>query len=251
MSFALQQQADGWNQRQLLKLGWSRTLISKLLGGPDEKRFRRAGCCCQRYLYLRGRVEHAMKTPEFAACVERREKRRTAPARRFVVWYKTWREALPAACAGLFSLNRFAKHESCGQEERDEIYRLKDRLVEVLYGAGLCAACWVHLVEQPAKVCWNCDGDGCSRCDYSGEWLPKRTLRFYCFRFVVGEKTYVWHQPDRLVRFRVETTEPDAEWNGVVTEKPVGMTRAELGRAKDLVRWVVESAGSSVGRTAA
>ena len=245
--FALEQQVDGLNQRALMRLGWTRWLIGALLGSPDEVRPWGRGCCQHEYLYLRSRVESAMRGVTFEKAAERRD--RGAVAARLPGQYPDWRAALADACAGMFELNRWAKHAECAGDQREEIYRFKDGLVELLYREGLCAACWEHMLLQPAKVCWDCDGAGCRRCDYSGEYLPARTLRFYCFRFVVGERTFVWHQPDRLVRFAVQTTEAPAEWQGVGEEKPVRMTRRQLVAALELVRWVVESAGA--GRMAA
>lgn len=235
--FALARETDGLNQRALLRMGWTRGMIARQLGAPDEVRPWRRGCCRHEYVYLRSRVDRAMGGVTFREAVERRERRNAAA--NVATWYPDWRAALEDACAGMFELNRFAKHAECLW--RDEIYGWKDGLVELLYREGLCTACWEHLLVQPAKICWDCGGAGCGRCDGTGEYLPARTLRFFAFRFTVGARTFCWHQPEHLVRFEAQTTEPAAEWSGA-EEKPVRMTRRQLAAALELVRWVVESA---------
>lgn len=242
MSFALAQETHGYSQAQLVRMGWTRRTIARLLPEPDVNTFVRRGCCCRRYVYLASRVERAMAAPEFAAARERAELRQTAGQRRqaeLTLRYGAWQMAAGAACRALFSLNRWAKHRECTPDVREEIYGLKDDLIEMLYGAGYCASAWVHRMEQPAQECWGCFGDGCGRCNDTGEFRPARTLKFVAFRFAVDGTAYCWHQPERLVRFAVRLTEPEAEWAGTGEEKPVRMGRRGLRRALELLRWVV------------
>jgi hypothetical protein len=231
----------------LLKAGWNSSLIRKLLGEPDEREeIKRGIYSCTRYWYTQARVTAATSDPAFLALQERRKARRLAPERRrsgFEGRYQMWRGALPDACRFMHSLNRYAKHQACSVTQRDEIYGLKNGLVELLYRAGYCTACWIHEQVLPAKVCFECGGSGdggaCDRCDGSGHYLPAKTLRFYVFRFALG-RGYTWHQPDRLVKFPVETTREPEEWAGVEREKPIALNRSQFAAAKDLVRWVIE-----------
>ena len=82
-------------------------------------------------------------------------------------------------------------------------------------------------------------GEFCDRCDGTGDYLPEKRLKFYCFKISVG-RSYTWHQPSNLVTFPVTTTQEPADWNGVERDKPLGMPRSKLAEAKDLVRWVIE-----------
>lgn len=108
------------NQSTLLRIGFTKALISQLLGKPDHTRN------CGRfsnteYLWLPGRVERARQAPEFLAFAERRAVRKTASARRhttFAERYPDWRHAIPDACHYLHELNRYAKHLSSNDQRR-------------------------------------------------------------------------------------------------------------------------------------
>jgi hypothetical protein len=92
--------------------------------------------------------------------------------------YSGWRAAVPEASAGLFSLNRFCKHDACSWQYREEIYELKNRFVQLLYQAGYCTAAWEHRMVLAAKVCRACGGTGddglCDRCDVRASTCPRR-----------------------------------------------------------------------------
>ncbi len=243
------------NRTALTRMGWTDAMVRELLGKPDQVGPWRSNRWPE-HRYATERVRAAMDGEAFRAAAARRaqraELRSTAPERRsqaLTSKYGDWRGALADACAGMYRLNRLAK---ATWPWREEIYGLKDRFIELLYREGLCAACWVHVLTRPAKVCWDCGGEGCDRCDYSGDYLPERKLRFVCFRFEVARRTYVWHAPELQVKFAFKTTEPEQPWAGLVeVDFAAGMQPRHRTAAMQLVRWVVEGAASQAGRAAA
>ena len=105
------------------------------------------------------------------------------------------------------SLTVMLKHATCSAADRVIIYGIKNKMVELLYMNGYCTECYPHVTELPSKECWSCDGTGvwesygqegdrCLNCNGTGVHLPAKTLTFVCFRFVVEEQTYCWHQPE-------------------------------------------------------
>ena len=232
----------------LATLGWTPTLIKSLFGEPDEKEpYSRGIYRTTRYWYNQERVQAAMLLPAFQESQERRQRKAEAPALRreaFQRQYGSWRSALADACHGMHSLNRYAKHQTCGEANKSEIYTLKNALVEMLYANGYCSAAWEHILVLPPKKCFECGGvpsDWCDRCAGTGNYLSEKRLKFFCFRFNVG-RGYTWHQPDKLVNFPVRTTAPPAEWSGVERDKPLNIPRSRLAAAKDLVAWVLDQA---------
>ena len=236
----------------LWSLGWTPTLVKALLSEPDEKEEIKKGVYHSwRHWYAQERVSAAMQCPAWVAARAAKERRQARPALRrqaFQRVYPTWRAAVPDACKGLHALNRLAKHRTCTEANKAEIYALKNTFVELLYTQGFCTAAWLHILTLPAKPCYSCGGTGdqgdCDRCGGSGNYLSEKRLRFYCFRFSVG-RGYTWHQPDNLVTFPVTTTAAPANWSGVERDKPLGMPRSKLAAAKDLLRWVVAQAKGS------
>jgi hypothetical protein len=229
-------------------LGFTEALIKKLLPAPDMTQPARFG---YRYWYLRSRVDQAMKEPAFVDALRGRAARAEKPGRRraeFSHRYMTYRQAIPAACHGLLSLNRYAKHRTCSGRHREEIYRLKNAWIEFLYGEGVCTAAWVHIQTLPAKKCRACGGSGdegeCDRCDGTGNYLPEKQIRFWVFQFKAGGQTYTWHQPEDLVKWQVTATSESASFDGVEHDKPLEISRSRLAEVKDLIRWVMERHGS-------
>jgi hypothetical protein len=251
--------------------GWTRAAIDRFLGEPDRLAANphyRSGPLMR--LYRVERVLAIQNSPEFKVWMAekhaRKQKANTAQARRFEGFsrkYGSWREALPDACEYLFNLNRYAKHESCSDQNRDDIYDLKTELVALLYRHGYCTECYLHTSELAAKSCWSCDGTGtwesdwgdysdkCWKCNGSGVYLNAKTLTFVCFRFNVAGQTYCWHQPEDLVLFNYEVTAESSTWTPGDEEKPITLSKAKFAVAKDLLRWVVSSAATEIGRSAA
>jgi len=162
--------------------------------------------------------------------------------------YKSWRDALPAACASMFNLNRYAAHDSCSRDNRDDIYSLKNDFVRLLYQQGACIECVEHERELPAQYCFGCDegitdwGDECPRCDGTGIYRQSRTVVDVLFVFVVHGERYAWHQPERFVDWEyVTTAETSTEYVGK-EERPLECARSTLSRGKKIVRYVLENA---------
>jgi hypothetical protein len=161
--------------------------------------------------------------------------------------YPRWQSALGVGCEALFSLNRYTKHESCTRAHRDEIYRLKNRMVELLYHEGYSTQCYLHHQPIPAQECFGCDGTGdhygdmCYRCGGTGEWRPATTFTFVCFRFGVEGTSYCWHQPKTFVTFKYETTAEPSEWkpDQDKEEQEVPLSPSKFAEAKDLLRWIL------------
>lgn len=256
--------------RDLIAKGWSAPLIKKLLPKPCAVQNHSRGVYrITRNLYEVERIEALMQSPEFAEAQANQTAhaaiRAAAPERRrneLDRKYSSWRAALPEACVGLHSANRYAKHNTCSAEHRAEIYRLKNAFVELLYKCGYCTACFEHVLVLPAKLCrdcggqsgtpewrrptrredgWGCDDGYCERCDNTGIYLSEKRLTFYCFKVAIG-RGYLWHQPDSLVNWPVVTTQPPADWTPGDREKPLLVSRAHFAEVKDLLRWVLEKA---------
>lgn len=256
----------------LVEGGWSRTLITALLGAADKTatnpHYRKAP---PMRLYDVSRVAEAAKSPEFLAWLEAKRKRQekaeqTHAARfeKFFRKYGDWKAALGDGCEYLFSLNRYAKHPSCTNDHREAIYALKTDIVELLYKHGYATECFDHLQQLPGRKCFGCNGTGiwsgswrndlCRRCDGSGLWGEPFTLRLVCFRFSVGGKAYCWHQPEDLVCFTYEETANPSDWKPGSDVKAVALSSAKFAAAKDLLRWIIAeatAAGQGMAKEAA
>jgi hypothetical protein len=162
-------------------------------------------------------------------------------------------DVIPAACAALFELNRYAKWSKCSRAHRDDIYDLKNEFLRLLYCAGFCDRVGLHAVPTPEKECYGCDGTGlhwsgedCERCDGTGVFENAGELRFIVFSFSVSGTRYTWHQPEYLVDWEFSITDPatNAGWEPDGREKPVDMQPRAFAAAKDLIRFAI-----SIGET--
>lgn len=151
--------------------------------------------------------------------------------------YPSWREALLPACEVMFNLNRAVMH---GRHDKDYIYSLKNRLVELLYLQGACIECLAHQRMLPGKECYGCDGMGCERCNQSGWWVEPRRVRDIAFRFMVCGRVFSWHQPDHLITFDYEVSA--TEQGSPKEEKPVEMSWRRMERGKHIIRYVLDNA---------
>lgn len=241
------------NKTTLLKqCGWTPGLITLLLGKPDlEKRKAKGSYRWVEHLYKRDRVVEAMRDPRFVARVEARQQRAEALIQRKAQipqqYQGNWRDALPEACAGMFSLNRYAKHRKCSDLHKVEIYRLKNELIDSLYRHGYCSASWIHRLPREAKLCPWCGGAGdldCGRCGGSGIAQRAIVFEFWCFQFEVAGRPFCWHQPLELVKFSPLQSVPPQEWQEYeVKEKPVPLRKDQFARAKELLEWVIKQSG--------
>jgi hypothetical protein len=235
------------NKRALLKLGYSPALITAILGKPDEVKSHAKGLKrWVEHLYAQPRAEAGTHDPRFTAVLEKRRRREqlaTARPQEIARRYQDWTVALPEVCAGMFSLNRYAKHRMCSALHRVEIYQLKNELVALLWKHGYCTLSWIHVI--PALECRDCAGSGeeCDRCGGSGTY--RGPIKLWCFRFLVNGKSYCWHQPANLVEFAPVESVPPQEWQGLGgEEKPVCLPKRKFAATKDLIRFVIDRAAN-------
>lgn len=147
------------------------------------------------YLEEQARIQQR-ELAEKARIYQRKLKEQVVVQSSLLRQYPSIESARLAACESMFSLNRHAKRSY----NRNEIYRLKNKLVETLYSDGFCTDCYPHSFETEAKLCWGCDGAAeywdegwCSQCSGTGYYRPSKVLRFVCFDFLVRRKKYSWH----------------------------------------------------------
>lgn len=241
------------SMQALKERGWTATMIDDLLGEPDDyadnPHYKSAAPC---KLYDLGRVTKAEATAEYATRLAKLRARRRGkdhtPA--FSRKYGVPSAGLVDAAEGLFSLNRYAKHDTCTAKHRNEIYVLKNGFVEWLVGQGHLIGWGEHQVVKPEKIldCYcvrDYGDDGCRRCDFTGvhRTLPELVLRFVVLRFAIGAKTYTWHQPAESVTFQYATKALQIVDAGDWTperDKPIELPRSQFSKAKALIRWVME-----------
>ncbi|MCK6472706.1 MAG: hypothetical protein L6R28_13260 [Planctomycetes bacterium] len=244
--------------------------LIRMLGEPDERVLNphyRSGPKASLYAVARVKKFIREHAPEIAALEQRRAKQAQAQAQRvkeateadereMVRKYPSWKDALPDAAAAMFNLNRFAKHRSCGAAQSSYIYCLKSRFVHLLYRIGCCEAAHLHLAQREGKVCYGCDGSGkpfyddeydnsgcpCYRCNGSGWYKPPSTIELVYFRFLVGGKTYSWHQPKDSVSFECHLAEATSDWVPDRGEKALTISETQIPEAEKLVRFVLARA---------
>jgi hypothetical protein len=236
----------------LRERGWTDTLIQRFLPDPDETRTNphyRSGPRMK--LYALGRVLGIESSTEFVPSLGRVLARRDAKAKAHEEWMKRFEaekqekerqrkkalrtrfrgypgwfkrryserestESIAKACGSLFALNRYAKHEGAPKEE---IYRLKDRVLRLLWDMGFCKR--AQKVKSPGD-----DFYGISGSDY------------WAFQFEVDGVFYSWHQPCRLAHWASVRGEPDPH---VVLAriKEVQMNEKRLQAGLAILYWVV------------
>lgn len=239
------------NKSALLKLGWTPALIQAILGNPALVKHRSRGAYkWVEHLYARDKVLEGMKHHRFLELQEARKSRASAAVQKKAAVtekYSSWQEALPEACAGMLSLNRYAKHRRCSALQRVEIYQLKGQLIELLYKRGYSTACFIHQLHQETQFCRVCGGAGdwdCSGCDGDGVRLPARTQEFWCFEFQVAGTKYCWHQPRALLQFSPVETVPPVEWerSAADKEKALLVRQDKFSATKQLLGWLIDQA---------
>jgi hypothetical protein len=200
-------------------------------------------------------LQPAMETLRDKALVRRQSAKENRPSaisktsKGFAKKYPNWKDALPLACDYLFNLNRYTKHEGCTATLRDKIYELKNALVKVLYLNGYSSDCHLHQLTLCEKLCFGCDGTGfdydeeCGRCDGTGIYLPAKVVRFVAFRFLVGDKSFCWHQPEKYVKFKFTTTKELSAFVPSQEYKPIDLAPSKFLRARQLLAWVILQAG--------
>ena len=104
-------------------------------------------------------------------------------------------------CEDAWALNVLAREKRLRKVAPRGFYCCKNELIKYLYTHGYCREVLEHVQKFE---CWNCDGDGCYRCDNG---VYKR-IYLYAFKFLVGGRCFKWHQPQSLVDYPVELTDP-------------------------------------------
>ena len=237
-------------ERLKIKPAQFRRLADKLGLGPEDwykNPHYRSGPLCP--LWKPDDVDRLVGGPEIAALRARshkyREARKRKPKERrrmLAKRYPDWRDALPPAAEALFSLNRYAKWERCSPEHRDEIYELKNRMVEMVYQLGLAEEVKLHMVNRDALICWGCQGTGyrdCGRCQGTGYYREPDTVEYVAFRFRVGDSLYAWHQPRELVHWPFEVKHGIEQWQPE-GEKPIKLNPHKFAGAKALIGYVLD-----------
>jgi hypothetical protein len=243
--------------------GWNDHTIRKFLGEPNRlapNPYHKHAADMR--LYERDRVVAVEQSGVEWQGTQKKRKSSTEVVRqkrfeKFDKNFADWRKALRDACECLFSLNQYAKHESCTPKHQTTIYDLKNKVIRLLYERGYCCECYHHSFTPPDRECWGCDGTGehrtgshCRRCRETGVYRGK-TLLFVAFRFLVDNQGFTWHQPLEKVTFPYDVTHPGAAWIPSDEEKPTALSPSKFAEAKDFLRWIVKAASSEAGEKAA
>lgn len=189
--------------------------------------------------------------PKVMAEVEsRKSKARSKPSERkprnyskqFEKKYDCKRDALLDAAHAMFNLNRFCKHRKCTKSERNYIYMLKNDFVEFLYKRGHSTDVGIHRLDRDALICWGCDGFGCKRCGYTGEYMPPDHIEYVVFHFEIDGVPFCWHQPQQSIDYEFEITKqgesmPDIPVKGLEIETKKFQKKKSIA----LVKWVMEN----------
>lgn len=159
--------------------------------------------------------------------------------------YPDRRAAYLEACEMCFQMNRYAKWPSCKPSHREQIYRLKNALLQKLWSEGFCIS--AHKAFSPKKVliCNLCQGDGCYRCE-DGVYRTVGGNAYWALRFRVDGRMFAWHQPTHLAEWAFAVGEADPH-EVRREEKPVDMPAKRFAEAKALIAWVVESVDAAAG----
>ena len=133
-------------------------------------------------------------------------------------------------------------------QQRDSIYDLKTKFVEILCIKGFLVNVKNHTVRQ-RLICFDCDGDG--KNDYDGADCPyckgtglyaDRDFEFVAFGFNVDGVDYCWHQPKHLVNWTydsVSDNRKDTPWTTNGSPKPVSLDSEEISAAMDLLKFAI------------
>lgn len=164
---------------------------------------------------------------------------------KFLNRYNHKSDAIEDVCFSMFNLNRYCKYDSCNIYNREEIYNLKNNLIEYLYRNNYCSKVYLHSKPHD-KTCYRCKGSGvffemgylddCYDCEGTGNYLGKTKLKFFVFSFDINGTVYTWHQPDHLIKFDVKKIDYEEEINPTSIE-PIEMKSGKFKEAKELIRW--------------
>ena len=204
------------------------------------------------YLFRRERIEKLVDTPQVLALQSKPRKSKDW-GKVFCKRYETKVDALIEVAEAMFNLNRYAKHDTCAARNRGEIYGLKNRLIKSFYQSGYSSSVAIHTRTLKKQICWTCDGTGtwydwqsffvetCRKCDGTGVYKPEKELKFCVFRFEIGDKVFVWHQPAENLDFTPEVVDALAGKINDTEAKPLKVARRKLSELKALVRWYLDN----------
>lgn len=157
--------------------------------------------------------------------------------------YDSIEEVRMEAANALFNLNRYTKHTSCSRQHKNEIYRLKYRLIESLYNEGFCTSCYLHKLKRPALECHYCGGTGyllygdrCMACWGTGILKEEKIISFVVFNFEIEGQSYCWHMPKEEVQFDFETTDNEGILNRTEV-KEINLKKAKFKEAKEIIKY--------------
>jgi len=187
-------------------------------------------------LFVRAEIERLVNSPKVLKLVPK-QKRKVDYLVKFSEKYQQKNEALLEVAEALFHLNRYAKYEQCSSRMRYSIYSLKGKLIKILYDLDFCVACKIHEFKVEPKVCWGCEGYGCERCDYTGNWRDD-TLIFYNFRFKIGEIYFSWHQPMEYLSFDpIESEKELTDWEPGFEGEAKEIKQTKVTEYRKLLLW--------------
>jgi hypothetical protein len=157
--------------------------------------------------------------------------------------YPSWGNALLDGCNALHDLNHFAKDV---KRWKQDIYKVKNDIIKILYQNGFATECYLQVMKLPEKVCWNCNGTGiyrgrgeCWDCYGTGTFAKGNSTTLVCFRFVVDDKTFCWHQPQSSIRWPYVTTAEPSCWEPRGSFR-VDMSNQEYRDDMRLVNWIID-----------
>lgn len=152
--------------------------------------------------------------------------------------YPDSEHALRDAASALFDLNRYCKSDACNRNEREEIYSIKNAFVRLLYRMGYCTAAYRHEQNRDQVECRSCEGAGCQRCEFTGNYRDHRVIYYYIFTFNIHGTYYSWHQPEDSVDFDVTLTKNDSPMP-IIARKEYGEWGVIPDHGIALIKWVI------------
>jgi hypothetical protein len=186
-------------------------------------------------------------------------RRRTVPApidyqALYSAKYACGRDAIPDAAEALWLLNRHAKR----LKKPERIYEIKNQYLKLLWELGYCVSACLATSPDKDLACWACDGTGggdgdfdgfddddldgfgegyCRRCGGTGVYRTVSGREYWALVFVIGDRTYSWHQPLGSCDWAKPIGDPQPDH--AVLAKVKSTRRFSVRAALALVEWVI------------
>lgn len=141
------------------------------------------------------------------------------------------------ACRLMFHLNHYAARQEC--DDKQYIYALKSRLVQLLYETGHCTAAQLKLQTQPCLGYGfrGCEGATCQKCGGTGIYSQHS---LYAFAFSVCRQRFAWHQPLSIVPYDVTLSDSSmGDYQAPKEPKPVHLDQRTADLASVLVWFIL------------